>query len=111
MVAFAANSLLCRLALGRDLIDPVSFTTVRIACGAVVLAAIVLVGPAPRTRARWRTHASWTSAAALFAYAIGFSLAYVSLEAGTGALLLFGAVQATMIGWGLRTGERPRPSE
>jgi drug/metabolite transporter (DMT)-like permease len=109
LLAFAANTLLCRIALGRDLIDPISFTTLRLLSGAIVLVAMSrLVAesrPAP-TQA-----GSWASGLALFVYAIAFSLAYVSLDAGIGALILFGSVQATMIGLGLKSGERPRPVE
>jgi len=101
MVAFAGNSLLCRVALKSTRIDPASFTTVRLASGAIVLWAIVRMRPTGRPSA-----GSWTSALALFAYAAGFSFAYVSLPASTGALLLFGAVQATMLGVGFRRGER-----
>lgn len=103
MVAFAGNSLLCRVALERTAIDAASFTAIRLASGAAVLWAILRVraGRAPGS-------GSWGSALALFAYAAGFSFAYLSLQASTGALLLFGAVQATMIGWGLRLGERLR---
>ena len=101
MTAFAGNSLLCRLALRQTSIDAASFTFVRIVSGAVALWLIV------RMRGRSLKNAgSWISAAALFAYAAGFSFAYLSLPAGTGALLLFGAVQATMIIWALRSGER-----
>lgn len=99
MLAFAGNSLLCRLALQHSSIDPASFTTVRLLSGAMVLWALV----------RWqgqRPAGDWGSAAALFVYAAGFSYAYLSLSAGTGALLLFGAVQATMLGWGLWRGQR-----
>jgi drug/metabolite transporter (DMT)-like permease len=101
MIAFAGNSLLCRLALKHTGIDPASFTAIRIVSGALALWLIV----------RLRDHAnplagSWPSALALFAYAAGFSYAYVSLPAATGALLLFGAVQATMISYGLWSGER-----
>ena len=99
MLAFAGNSLLCRLALQHAGIDPASFTTVRLISGAVVLWALV------RRRGQ-RPAGDWGSAAALFVYATAFSYAYLSLSAGTGALLLFGAVQATMLGWGLWRGQR-----
>ena len=101
MVAFAGNSLLCRAALKHTTLDPASFTAVRVAAGATVLWLLLRFknGDAPG-------RGSWWSAAALFAYAAGFSFAYVSLPAATGALLLFGAVQATMIGYGLWSGER-----
>ncbi len=101
MIAFAGNSLLCRLALKDARIDAATFTSIRLASGALVLWLVVL--------ARRNTDAgsgSWLSALALFAYAACFSFAYVSLSAGTGALLLFGAVQATMIGYGFWTGEK-----
>jgi drug/metabolite transporter (DMT)-like permease len=101
MIAFAANSLLCRVALKDTPIDAASFTTIRIVAGALTLWAIV------RLRRRVATPAgNWPSAFWLFAYAAGFSFAYITLTAGTGALLLFGAVQATMIGFGLWRGER-----
>lgn len=103
MLAFAANSLLCRMALAHTTIDAASFTGIRLASGAVVLWLLVaLRGRAQVDRGNWR------SAFALFAYAAGFSFAYVSLTAATGALLLFGAVQVTMIGHGLWRGERLR---
>ena len=109
MAAFAGNSLLCRLALKNTAIDPASFTALRLASGALVL---WLVGRAQSRGASARSGAgNWLSALALFAYAAGFSFAYVSLPAGTGALLLFGAVQATMIGHGLARGERFRPPQ
>jgi len=102
MLAFAANSLLCRLALAGASIDPASFGAVRVVAGALALALIV------RLRAGARTGAGgdWLSAAMLFGYVAFFSFAYVSLPAGTGALILFGAVQLTMFGWALRRGER-----
>lgn len=102
MLAFAGNSLLCRLALTGTTIDAASFTTVRIVSGALMLWLIVSL------RGARRLAGSWPSALALFAYAAGFSLAYIRLPAATGALLLFGAVQATMIGYGFWTGERLR---
>ncbi|HEY8048869.1 MAG TPA: DMT family transporter [Ramlibacter sp.] len=103
MVAFAANSWLCRLALSRTPVDPATFTSVRIASGALVLALIVA-----RARPRAADRGNWISAAALFAYAAAFSFAYRSLTAGTGALILFGAVQATMIAWDVLNGARLR---
>lgn len=103
MLAFAGNSLLCRLALRDTTIDAGSFTAVRILAGALTLYLIVRLKypPDPVTGA-----GNWTSALALFAYAAAFSFAYIELATGTGALLLFGAVQATMIGVGLWRGER-----
>lgn len=101
MTAFAANSLLCRVALRNGDIDPGSFTAIRIASGAAVLWLIA------RLRDRTMTSAgSWRSATALFAYAAAFSFAYVELPAAVGALILFCAVQVTMIGYGLWKGER-----
>src|SRR5437867_10305984 len=101
MIAFAGNSLICRLALTQTSIDAASFTFTRILSGAVALSLIVTI----RKRTS-PTAGSWASALALFAYAAAFSFAYISLSAGTGALLLFGAVQATMILWGMYKGER-----
>jgi drug/metabolite transporter (DMT)-like permease len=101
MVAFAGNSLLCRVALKGSAIDAASFTLVRIASGALVLGLILRVRSPGMRMAGNAWSAFW-----LFAYAAGFSFAYVTLTAGAGALLLFGAVQATMIGYGLRRGER-----
>lgn len=101
MTAFAANSLLCRLALKHAQIDAASFTSIRILSGAAALWIIMrLQGKAKNAGG------SWVAAFALFAYAASFSFAYTSLPAGTGALLLFGAVQTTMILYGLRSGER-----
>jgi len=101
MLAFAGNSLLCRAALKSTAIDAASFTAIRIASGALALWLIVRLRHGPNGSA-----GSWGSAFALFAYAAAFSFAYISLGAATGALLLFGAVQATMIGVGLWRGER-----
>ena len=101
MAAFAANSLLCREALRHTAIDAASFTAVRVVSGALVLTLLV------RLRGRKRQMGgSWGSALALLGYAAAFSFAYRSLTAGTGALLLFGAVQVTMISRGLLAGER-----
>jgi drug/metabolite transporter (DMT)-like permease len=102
MLAFAGNSLLTRAALAAGGIDALSFTVLRLLAGAFVLLAL------RRARPVWRD-GSWASAAALFCYAIGFSLAYLRLAAATGALILFASVQAGMIGWGLWRGQRPGP--
>jgi len=118
MVAFASNSLLCRAALKQTRLDAASFTLVRIFSGAAALWIIVearkrfkghrhdstKAQKTPQTS--WIKTGNWTSSFALFVYAAFFSLAYNTLSAGTGALLLFGAVQATMIFWGLRKGEQ-----
>lgn len=101
LLAFAGNSLLCRAALRQTPIDAASLTSLRLLAGALTLGMLV----------SWRgqtvrAQGNWTAALALFAYAACFSWAYVSLPASTGALLLFGSVQVTMIGWGLFRGER-----
>lgn len=103
MLAFAANSLLCRIALRDEHIDAASFTALRLASGALALWLIVRLR---QGAARAVLGGNWPSALALFAYAAGFSWAYLQLSAATGALLLFGAVQASMILWGLWRGER-----
>ena len=115
LVAFAFNSILCRLALRGEEIDPASFTGIRLAAGAVTLIVISYFVGSPHVgkglrRANIRA-GSWPSAFFLFAYAICFSLAYLSLTAGTGALILFSSVQLTMIVVSLIRGERPRPLE
>lgn len=101
MFAFAANSILCRMALGQGLIDAATFSTVRVIAGALMLSLLL----APRWFRRGRTAGSWRAAAMLFAYMACFSFAYLSLGAGTGALILFGAVQLTMFIAVLRAGE------
>jgi drug/metabolite transporter (DMT)-like permease len=106
MIAFAGNSLLCRAALKQASIDAASFTFVRIFSGAVALWLIVNVRRIIGAASDIRVGGNWISALALFFYAAAFSFAYISLSAGTGALFLFGAVQATMIVWGLHKGER-----
>ena len=114
MIAFASNSLLCRAALRDTGIDAASFTLVRIFSGAIALWLISSVAAVSDRRnnpvgaQRAPLQGNWISAFALFAYAAAFSFAYNTLSAGTGALLLFGAVQATMIFWGLHKGERLR---
>ncbi len=104
MIAFAGNSLLCRAALKQSGIDAASFTSIRLVSGAMALWWIVRLRQAPVGAS-----GNWISAFALFAYAACFSFAYLQLPAATGALLLFGAVQASMISYGLYKGERLRP--
>lgn len=101
MFAFAGNSLLCRIALRDTAIDPASFTGVRLLGGALTLWLLML-----RRERCAIPDGDWYGAAALFVYAAAFSFAYLHLDAGTGALLLFGAVQLSMIVWGLIRGER-----
>lgn len=106
LLAFAANSLLCRTALAHTNIDAASFTTIRLVAGALTLWLVA------RIRASaYPGRGNWLSASALFAYAAGFSFAYINLPAATGALLLFVAVQACMIGHGLWMGERLRRAQ
>jgi len=102
MAAFAANSLLTRGALGHDLIDAPSFTLIRLATGAVALFMLVRARGGASSE-----HGSWSSALALAGYAVAFTIAYTRIGASVGALLLFGAVQGTMIGSGLVRGDRP----
>src|SRR5262245_14053962 len=104
LIAFASNSILTRMALGGGQMDAATFTTVRLAAGALVLGALVRMqhGPPPVSAGR-----GLLGPLALFAYAAPFSFAYVRIGAATGALLLFGAVQTTMIATGIARGERP----
>jgi len=101
LLSFAANSILCRMALRQTHIDPASFTSIRLLAGALTLWALVRVGGKGKAG-----DGTWLSAFALLAYAVAFSFAYVALTAGTGALLLFGAVQVVMIAAGFFGGER-----
>ncbi len=126
LIAFAANSLLCRMALAKDYIDPWNFTALRLLSGAFCLAIIMLVHKSRLQHHHLQQHSlqgkhlqsvsdvsithknailrdtgSWISSLCLVVYALCFSLAYVELDTGTGALILFAAVQFTMIGWGI----------
>ncbi|MDF1588000.1 MAG: DMT family transporter [Gammaproteobacteria bacterium] len=101
MVAFAGNSLLCRVALAGGEIDAASFTIIRLLSGAAVLVALIAYQHKLRS-----IGGNWLSACALFTYAAGFSFAYINLSTATGALMLFGAVQITMISFGMWSGER-----
>jgi len=96
LAAFAANSILCRLALGHELIDPMSYTVIRLVSGSMMLALLARA---------W--HGSWRAGLMLFLYAAPFSLAYVELTAGTGALIAFSAVQFTMIAASIVGGRHP----
>jgi drug/metabolite transporter (DMT)-like permease len=114
MIAFAANSVLGRMAIGSGeapLIDPASYSAARLAAGAVALALIVRVSARDHGQSGKARSGSWVSAFALFAYAAAFSYAYVALDTGVGALILFACVQATMIGWSLKEGDRPSALE
>lgn len=101
LTAFAGNSLLCRAALAHSQVDAASFTTIRLLSGALMLSVLVRIRGGRRPG-----RGNWLSAMALFAYAAGFSFSYLQLTAAAGALILFAAVQATMIGYGLWSGER-----
>jgi len=105
LIAFAFNSILCRLALRGDEADAAGFTAVRLASGAV---ALIVISSFAGNWSTQQKRGSWPSAFFLFAYAICFSFAYLGLTAGTGALILFGSVQITMIGTAIVRGERPR---
>jgi len=106
LLAFAGNSLLCRAALSHTSIDAASFTSMRLLSGALMLWMLVALRPGAGAG-----RGSWPSALALFAYAAGFSFSYLRLPTAAGALILFGAVQATMIAHGLRSGEHLRPPQ
>lgn len=105
LIAFALNSLLCRLALGAEAIDAASFTLIRLVAGAAALSIISQFFGKKESNER---RGNWLSAFFLFAYAVCFSFAYINLTTGTGALVLFGSVQATMIFVALWKGERPK---
>ncbi|MCA1564170.1 MAG: DMT family transporter [Acidobacteria bacterium] len=109
LVAFAANSVLCRLALGGAAIDAASFTTVRLTSGAAVL--LIISASVNKNLPSSGRRLKFISALLLFLYAAAFSFAYTGLTTGTGALILFGSVQATMLAAALRSGERPHPFE
>ncbi|MBU2411389.1 MAG: DMT family transporter [Gammaproteobacteria bacterium] len=109
LLAFAANSVLCRLALNDGLIDPAQFTTWRLLSGTVTLVLLsafqCLKHQHNDLKIAW-LEGSWLSAFALFIYALGFSYAYVTLSTGMGALILFGAVQLTLILFAVWAGQK-----
>lgn len=111
LIAFAANSLFCRMALVEGYIDPWNFTAIRLLSAAVCLTIIITIHTHRLKRQGMLDHdinngvlkdkGSWLSSISLLIYALCFSIAYVELDTGTGALILFSAVQLTMIGWGI----------
>ena len=105
LVCFAFNSVLCRLALGNETIDAVSFTTIRLISGAITLSIISLIYNQKQVELK---RGNWLSAFFLFAYAICFSLAYLKLTTATGALILFSSVQLMMVCVALMRGEKPK---
>jgi len=113
LIAFTANSLLCRLALAqpsfsKPAIDAASFSLIRLSSGAMTLWLIVVLSQTKNTdKSARQFNGNWLSALMLFLYVAGFSFAYLSLNAGVGALILFGAVQATMMLAAILSGERP----
>jgi drug/metabolite transporter (DMT)-like permease len=109
MLAFAANSLLCRVALRGGHIDAASFGALRLLAGALMLALVLAPWRRPGVAVHRKTGGDWRAAALLFVYVACFAFAYLTLAAGTGALILFGAVQLTMCGAGLARGERVAP--
>ncbi|GEQ96375.1 hypothetical protein JCM17844_00120 [Iodidimonas gelatinilytica] len=104
LIAFAANSVLCRMALQQEALSPATFTGLRLLSGAVMLA--LLMGMRPQGWSQMRTHLSVSSACALLVYAAAFSYAYIVLDTGTGALIAFAAVQLSMIGGAVMAGAR-----
>lgn len=110
LIAFAANSVLCRLALGEEIIDASSFTIIRLFSGIVTLLIILLITK-QNNHERNTQKGSWSASFFLFFYAITFSFAYLTLTTGTGALILFGSVQITMIAYSMMTGHRLHSSE
>lgn len=106
MLAFAANSILCRIALGNELIDPATFTSIRLASGAITLAIILYLKNASYFHSISISTFNVKSSLALYMYAICFSIAYIEISTGTGALILFGTVQLAMILFGIVKGEK-----
>lgn len=103
LIAFAANSVLCRLALQEETIDASSFTAIRLLAGIIVLQVIIGFD---RNKKELPAKGNWLASFMLFLYAITFSFAYISLDTGTGALILFGSVQISMVLLSLFSGTR-----
>jgi len=110
LLAFASNSVLCRLALGENAIDPSSFTIIRLISGIIILMAVMQLSE-KSNNVKLKSKGSWLAASMLFIYAIAFSFGYVSLDTGTGALILFGSVQITMIITSVISGNKLHISE
>jgi len=108
LIAFAANSVLCRMALKDNAIDASSFTAIRLLSGVAMFLILLSFNSHSPNEANDKQSKTWISALMLFLYAISFSFAYISLETGTGALLLFGTVQITMITTSIISGHRLR---
>jgi drug/metabolite transporter (DMT)-like permease len=107
LFAFAANSVLCRLALANHLIDAGSFTSIRLFSGVLMLWFIVMIGQRSTPISKPKNKPiSWYASIMLFLYAITFSYAYIELDTGTGALILFGAGQITLISYAIWQGKR-----
>lgn len=109
MFAFAANSVLARLALSNNDIDPLTYTGIRLVAGAAVLTAILYLQLRNKPLKKFVVAGSWLGAFALLLYAATFSIAYVMIGAGAGALILFASVQIGMLAWAVVKGERPTP--
>jgi len=107
MLAFAANSVLARLGLRRGEIDALGYTGVRLIAGAAMLAVLVYLRRQRSEGGRFELGGSWRGALALFGYALAFSIAYLLIGAGTGALILFATVQMSMLAWAIIKGDRP----
>ncbi len=111
LIAFAANSVLCRMALGQETIDAASFTSIRLISGTFMLLLLVFLTSKKKAGLSSKSSGSWVSGAILFLYAVCFSYAYVTLETGVGALIAFASVQITMITYGFIKGRRLNRTE
>jgi len=107
LVAFAANSILCRIALSQPAVDPATFSSIRLISGAATLLLVTTMARGTGARSSSSSSSSWIAAGVLAAYAVPFAFAYTQLSAGTGALILFGWVQVTMLVAAVASGERP----
>lgn len=111
LTAFAANSILNKIALGEQLIDPASFTVIRLSSGILALLILTNITNHRNSPPKGKNSPSWSAAISLFIYAITFSYAYLYLDTGVGALILFGTVQITMVLASLASGKKLRITE